>query len=134
VGSKGKILVLSEDGGKHKLLPEKAFADFVPPEPTIPKSPGHHEEWIRACKGEGTPGSNFGYAVGLTEIVLLGSVAYRAGRKIEWDGARIEGDELPGSRRVPEARVSEGVDALAANHVLREEVGLPTLSSLQGEG
>lgn len=95
VGSKGKILVLSEDGGKHKLFPEKAFADFVPPEPTIPKSPGHHEEWIRACKGEGTPGSNFAYAVGLTEIVLLGSVAWRAGRKIEWDGARMKATNCP---------------------------------------
>ncbi len=95
VGSKGKIIVLSEDGGQHKMLPEKEFEGFVAPEPKIPKSPGHHEEWIRACKGDGVPGSNFGYGAGLTEIVLLGSVAWRAGKKISWDGTSTgtpEGD------------------------------------------
>jgi predicted dehydrogenase len=95
VGSKGKIIVLSDDGGKYKLLPEKTFAEFVLPAPTIATSPGHHEEWIRACKGQGTPGSNFGYAVGLTEIVLLGTVAYRAGRRIEWDAARMKATNCP---------------------------------------
>src|SRR5262245_43879456 len=47
IGSKGKIIVLGDDQGKYKLLPEKDFADFVLPTPTIAKSPGHHEEWIR---------------------------------------------------------------------------------------
>ncbi len=95
VGSKGKIIVLGDDQGKYKLLPEKDFADYVLPTPTIAKSPGHHEEWIRACKGQGTPMSNFAYAVGLTEIVLLGSVAWRAEKKIEWDGAAMKVRNCP---------------------------------------
>jgi predicted dehydrogenase len=95
VGSKGKIIVLNDDKGEYKLLPEKDFAGFTPPAASIPRSPGHHEEWIKACKGEGVPNSNFAYAVGLTEIVLLGSVAYRAGKKIEWDGARMKATNCP---------------------------------------
>ena len=47
VGSKGMLLA---DYGKHGLLPEKDFRDFKPPEPSIPKSLGHHAEWLHACK------------------------------------------------------------------------------------
>ena len=41
-------------GKQYMLLPEKKFADFQLPAPTIPKSPGFHNEWFQACKG-GTP-------------------------------------------------------------------------------
>ena len=30
----------------HRLYPEDKFADFQAPEPTIPESPGFHQEWI----------------------------------------------------------------------------------------
>ena len=82
VGEKGMLLA---DYGKHKLLPEDQFAGFKPPEPTIPDSIGHHAEWIQACKtGEPTT-CNFDYSGTLTEAVLLGNVAYRVGKKLEWD-------------------------------------------------
>ena len=49
----------------------------------------HHKEWIAACK-EGRPGySNFDIAVYLTEIMLLGCVAMRVGKKLEWDGPNM---------------------------------------------
>jgi predicted dehydrogenase len=95
VGEKGKIVVLNDDGGQYKLLPEKDFADFAFPPASLPRSPGHHEEWIRACKGDGVPGSPFAYAAGLTEIVLLGTVAWRVGRKIRWDGAAMKSPDSP---------------------------------------
>src|ERR1043165_5071827 len=47
VGSKGMVLATYD---KHVLLPEKDFTDFVRPTQTLPRSPGHHEEWIMACK------------------------------------------------------------------------------------
>ncbi len=51
-----------------------------------PVGEGPIEEWLRAIKGEGpTPGSNFEYASPLTEMVLLGALAQRTGRTIEWD-------------------------------------------------
>jgi predicted dehydrogenase len=82
VGDKGMLLA---DYDKHVLLPEEQFKDYQKPEKSIPKSAGHHNEWIRACK-EGTPTTcNFDYSGALAETVLLGCVAHRAGTKIEWD-------------------------------------------------
>ena len=86
VGKEGMLLA---DYAKYVLLPEKQFADFVPPEPFLPRSPGQHEEWLLACKN-GTPtGSPFSYAAALTEANHLGNVAYRAGQKIEWDSKNM---------------------------------------------
>jgi predicted dehydrogenase len=59
-----------------------------------PVADGPIEEWIRAIKGEGpTPGSSFDYAAPLTEIVLLGALAQRTGRTLDWDadGMRVVG-------------------------------------------
>ena len=54
-----------------------------------------HLEWIAACKG-GDPGySDFEVAAYLTEIILLGCVALKVGRKIEWDGPRMLARNAP---------------------------------------
>ena len=73
----------------HLLLPEIDFADFKRPEPFIPKSIGHHAEWIHACKTCEPTTCNFQYAGWLTEANHLGNVAYRAGQKLEWDSAKL---------------------------------------------
>lgn len=83
VGEKGMLLVNYAD---HELLPEDDFADYDPPEPSIPDSVGHHREWVQACKGEREQSlCHFGYSMPISEAVLLGNVAYRSGRKLEWD-------------------------------------------------
>jgi len=92
IGDKGMLL---SDYGKHVLLPENDFTDFKRPEPFIEKSKGHHAEWIHACKtGEPTT-CNFEYAGWLTEANHLGNVAYRAGKKIEWDAANLKATNAP---------------------------------------
>jgi predicted dehydrogenase len=54
-----------------------------------------HQEWIAACKG-GKPGySNFDIAAYLTEIILLGCVALRVGKKLEWDGPNMRAKNAP---------------------------------------
>jgi len=54
-----------------------------------------HLEWIAACKG-GPPGySNFDIAAYLTEIMLLGCVALRTGKKLEWDGPKMRAKNAP---------------------------------------
>ncbi len=63
------------------------------PPPSIPESIGHHKEWLQAIRagrneGEGSPLCRFSYAATLTEMVLSGTVAYRAGRPIIWDRRR----------------------------------------------
>ncbi len=87
VGDKGMLL---SDYGRHLLLPEDKFQDFKRPDPFIPASRGHHEEWLHACRtGEPTT-CNFEYAGWLTEANHLGNVAYRTGQKLEWDAKEMK--------------------------------------------
>jgi predicted dehydrogenase len=92
VGDKGMLL---SDYGKHILLPEARFADFKRPEPFIPKSLGHHAEWIHACKTGAPTTCNFEYAGWLTEANHLGNVAFRAGKKLEWDFKNLRATNAP---------------------------------------
>ncbi len=104
IGDKGMLL---SDYNKHLLLPESAFKDYQRPKPFIADSPGQHIEWLNAIKN-GTPtGSPFSYAGPLSEANHLGNVAFRAGRRIEWDAKamRITNDEAANRfiRREPRA-------------------------------
>ncbi len=87
VGTRGMLL---SDSGRHVLLPEDRFVDFERPAPFIPDSPGQHEEWVRACLGDGQTASPFSYAGPLTEANHLGNVAYRVGQKITWDAKNMK--------------------------------------------
>ena len=92
VGSEGQMFA---DYGRYRLFPAEKFQGFQPPEPTIPASIGHHSEWIKACK-EGSPTTcNFDYSGALTESVLLGNVAYRTGRPLDWDAANLKATNCP---------------------------------------
>jgi hypothetical protein len=96
VGEKGMLVA---DYTTHILLPERRFADFTPPKPTIPPSVGHHREWIEACKTGGPTTCNFDYSGPLTEAVLLGNVAFRAGSKLEWDAENLKATNCPEADR-----------------------------------
>jgi len=91
----GKDGMLLSDYGKHVLLPEEKFVDFQRPEPFIPDSPGHHQEWLQACKTGSPTGSPFSYAGPLTEANHLGNVAYRVGKKITWDPETMQAIDCP---------------------------------------
>ncbi len=92
IGDDGMLL---SDYGKHVLLPESKYAKFQPPAQTIPASPGHHQEWVLACFN-GTPtGSPFSYGGLLTEANHLGNVAYRVGKKLEWDHRQMKATNCP---------------------------------------
>lgn len=65
------------------------MTSFKKPEQSIPRSPGHYQEWVDACKGGQPAGCNFDYAGPLTEIVLLGNAAVRSGRKLFWDPLKM---------------------------------------------
>jgi predicted dehydrogenase len=96
IGARGMLL---SNYGKHVLLPEKEFTDFQRPAESIPKSRGHHAEWLHACKtGEPTT-CHFGYSGRLTEANHLGNVAYRAGKRIEWDTEAMRIRNAPDAER-----------------------------------
>jgi hypothetical protein len=92
IGSKGMLLA---DYGKHVLLPEKDFSEFQRPAPEIPRSPGHHEEWLQACKSGKSTSANFEYSGWLTEANHLGNVAYRTGKKIKWNKKTLKVENAP---------------------------------------
>jgi len=95
VGDKGKILTGSHGANGLRIIPEEKMKAYQRPPKTIPRSIGHYQEWIEACKGGPAAGSNFDYAAPLTEIVLLGCAAVRAGEKLEWDAANMRFPNLP---------------------------------------
>jgi hypothetical protein len=112
VGDKGKIFSGNDYGAKFHLrlkgdkeMVDSEKHDAVKAIPqSIPRNAfggegnadkRHHLEWIAACK-DGKPGySNFEIAAYLTEIILLGCVALRVGRKLEWDGPNMLARNAP---------------------------------------
>lgn len=92
IGSKGEMFA---NYGSYKLYPEDKFADYQPPEPTIPRSIGHHAEWIKACRDGSPTTCNFDYSGALTESVLLGNVAFRTGERLQWDAAALKATNCP---------------------------------------
>jgi predicted dehydrogenase len=100
IGSKGTLFTRTWHGGEDEsdmfvLLPRKQFQGYQPPAPTLPRTTSHHQEWVDACLGHGKTLSNFGYAAVLTEALLLGNVALRTGKPIEWDAARMRAKNCP---------------------------------------
>jgi predicted dehydrogenase len=95
LGEKGTLFSPGDNGGSFYLSFNDKFTGFKAPEPTLPRSPGHHQEWVRACKGGPPALSNFEYAGRLTEMVLLGNVACRVGQKIDWDGPNLRATNCP---------------------------------------
>lgn len=80
IGDNGKIM-------GDRLIPQSRMDAYKRPPKTLPRSPGHLQEWIDACRGGKPAGSNFPDHSGLlTEVCLLGNVAVRAQRKLLWDG------------------------------------------------
>lgn len=92
------VLYLGEKGTMmgHRLLPESRMKDFGKPSKRLPLSPGHHREWLDACRGGAPAGSDFVNHAGLlSEVCLLGNVAIATGKVLAWDGPnfKITNDE-----------------------------------------
>ena len=110
IGEKGQLFSPDDYGARFfiKLNDEKEFlngkeheaAKTVPvtlPRNTLARDADakQHLEWIAGCKGSITPYSNFDIAAYLTEIILLGCVALRVGKKLEWDGPKMRATNAP---------------------------------------
>ena len=86
IGDKGMITCAGW-AGMPRLLPLSLHREYKRPEKTLPRVRGHHADWLAACKGGPPASGNFEYSARLTELVLLGSVAMRTKKQLEWDGA-----------------------------------------------
>lgn len=105
IGEKGMLL---SDYGSYKLLPEAQYRGFKPPARSIPESIGHYEEWFAACKTGSPTSCNFDYSGALSETVLLGNIAYRSGKKLEWDSAAMKITNAPEAMKYIEREYRKG--------------------------
>lgn len=93
VGEKGTLL--SSFSSKPRLLPDERNDTYTAPPKTLPRSKGHHRDWLDACKGGAPASSNFEYGARLTELLLLGVLSLRTGRRINWDAANLKARNYP---------------------------------------
>ena len=108
ISDKGKML-------GHRLIPEERSKEYGRPPRILPRSPGHHKEWINACKGGEPAGSNFDVSGPLTEVVLLGNVALRMGQqlyekglKLYYDGPNMKVTNLPEANQYIHSKYRDG--------------------------
>ena len=95
LGTKG-TMVAGTTGDGARIIPEAKRQATPRPEQSIPRSPkGHHGDFLEACRGGEPASSNFDYSGPLTEIVLLGNLAIRLGRKIEFDVVAMKAKNCP---------------------------------------
>jgi hypothetical protein len=90
VGDKG-MLLCGGWSGPPTLYPESRRQEFQTPQATIPRSIGHRPEWIEACKAHKPEDAKAGFAYSgpFTEALLVGNLALRLQKRIEWDAAQM---------------------------------------------
>jgi predicted dehydrogenase len=102
LGTKAALLVQGDYGESPRVFPESKMQEIGKPPQILERSPGHFAEWLAAAVGEQPldyPKSNFAYAGPLTETILLGNIAVRLGRRLEWDGGKLNFTNLPEANR-----------------------------------
>jgi Oxidoreductase family, NAD-binding Rossmann fold/Oxidoreductase family, C-terminal alpha/beta domain len=115
IGTKGKMLQ-NTYGHNPRLLPTSLNDSVGEPKQMLPRithaESEHEMNWVEAIKGKAEISSPFEYAGPLTEVMLLGIVALRAGGKIHYDGA---------NQRVTNTIKGRGGAAMDPNQFLKRE-------------
>ncbi len=94
IGTKGAIL--GEGWSRSpRIIPESKMRAYQRPPKTLPRVSGHHRNWLEACRGKTKTSTHFDYAGPLTEFVLMGNVALRAGRKLDFDWKNMKITNAP---------------------------------------
>jgi predicted dehydrogenase len=118
IGSKGKLLH-DTYGAKPRLLPKSLHESYGKPAQTLPRIPAedHEMNWVDAAKGNAEASCPFEYAARLTEVMLLGVVALRAGKKINYDAANMRITNVPQANDFLRREYREGWNLLPAKSV-----------------
>ncbi len=100
VGDKG--VIITEGGNREpQIFPESLRNSYQPPAKRIPRSKGHHRDWIDAIKGGDEASANLDYGSQLTELTLLGVLSLRlGGARIHWDAEKMEVTNLPDAAEI----------------------------------
>ena len=94
IGDKG-ILTTDTYAGTARLLPAARNDEYKLPPQLLTRSPGHHRDWIRACKGGDPACSNFNIAGPFTEWIVMGCIALHFEGKLEWDSVKMKFTNRP---------------------------------------
>lgn len=97
IGEKG-MLIHETYGNRPRIYPEGTARKAEAVAKSIPRiTVSHEQNWIQASKGETTASSPFSQAAPLTETMLLGIAALRAGqgRKVLYDAANMKFTNAP---------------------------------------
>jgi len=96
IGDKGSMLCGGWCGAP-RLLPESRMQDFKRPPKTLARSIGHRAEWVEACKARKPQNAKAGFAYSgpYTEALLVGNLATRLQKRIEWDAAKMRAKNAP---------------------------------------
>ena len=110
IGDKG-IMYTGCYGEGARIIPEEKHKAFPAPEKTLPRNKGSFNDFLEACRsGKPTTASKFEVATALTEIVLLGNLAQKAGldKKVEWDGPAMKCTNIPEVNKIVEIPSRKG--------------------------
>jgi predicted dehydrogenase len=94
IGEKGKFF-FNRSSLNWLVTPESRLEDFQETPQTLPRVTDEDVEWIDACKGGPPALSNFAHSGPFTEVVLLGNLAIRLGKEIQWDGPAMKATNAP---------------------------------------
>jgi len=86
---RGEQGVLLSSWSGPKLFPESIRSRAEGIRKTLTRRSGTWGEWFEACRGGEPAGCDFEWAVPLTELVLLGNIALRTGKRLEWDASQL---------------------------------------------
>lgn len=117
IGTKGKMLVTGDYWNSPRIIPESRQREFGKPKQLLERSPGHHDEFIIACRGDKPrefSQSNFSYSGFMTANIQLGNLCALAGKKIELNEAGVVTSD-PSINKLAWRVPRKGWDALKTN-------------------
>jgi predicted dehydrogenase len=108
IGTRGKMMA-SSSGGVPRLIPESKMQAYTQPDKTLERRSGIYGEWIEAIRGGSAPSEHWPDCAGpLTEMVLLGNIAIRAGGYLKWDGPNMRFSNSEGANELLKANYQNG--------------------------
>ena len=107
IGTKGAIL--GEGWGRSpRIIPEAKMQAYRRPPKSLARVAGHHRNWLDACQGKGQSSTPFSYGGPLTEFVLMGNVALRCSKKLDFDWKAMKVTNVPEANQFLQPVYREG--------------------------